>query len=75
MYVNCVKTLGLDELFHLEKFSAPQTRGYGAFINGRCFTAAISPSAADISRIRLDWHLPFNHNVLTAPSRQALRPN
>jgi hypothetical protein len=31
--------------------------------------------AADMSRIRLDWHLPFNHNVSTVPLRRTPRPN
>jgi len=37
MYVNCVKTLGLDELSSSREVEcAPQARGYRAFINGLC---------------------------------------
>lgn len=37
MYVNCVKMLGLDELFSSREVErVPQARGYRAFINGLC---------------------------------------
>jgi len=49
MYVSCVRTLDLGELFHIEKLNAPQARGYRAFITAVGLTATISPSVKVIA--------------------------
>jgi hypothetical protein len=44
MYVNCVKMLGLDEIFSSREVErVPQARGYRAFINGLCSQPRFHP--------------------------------